>query len=157
MIAVIPEVSHRNWERTKGMAQIHIGMENLKAGEFSFDGQLKKVIEYNYQDGGPSIVRDGEVFHQAWGPDGVAVVIEPESRDRPHRPEVSDDLAGQLVEAVQREYEGVPVEALSFDRQLGLLLDRAEEWAGRLGCKVVDEAGAKDGDGRPRTVVVAGT
>lgn len=60
----------------------------------------------------------------------------PDGRNRPHRPEVDDDLPEALAERLREENPRIPVEVLSFDDTLGAFLDVAEEYYETVDCYV---------------------
>jgi len=135
-----PAVSHYNWERIRGMAQIHMGTEKVRAEELPFYQQLRKVTEMApYHEMIAEIEESGPMVHAGWGDSGVLVVIRPSGRDRHHRPEVPEELVEEVEEVTGAEYPNIPVGSLAFDRQLELLLDRAEEWGDLIDCVLVNE------------------
>jgi hypothetical protein len=150
LVMAVPLVSHEHWERTRGVTQLLMGTHKVDAGSLSFARQLRQVVaggsyrdvldEYREQQESPlrSTQRGGEteLYHQEWGPDGVTLEITPDARDRPHRPEVPDDLVDDLDEVVLEDYPTVPVDAISFDEKLELLLEAAEEYYGELNCRL---------------------
>jgi hypothetical protein len=132
-----PEVSHRNWERARGLTQIALGTGDIDAGELSFADKLETLVGYDY-DGALEDTEPGEdYYHSEWGKNGVQIPIDPRG-EMTHRPEVPDDLVDRLDEWAAKTHPGLPVSSFDFDEKTGLLLDKAEEYYGELGCRVVE-------------------
>jgi hypothetical protein len=135
----VPKVSHENWEKVRGLAQIEMETMQVKAGSISFAKQLEKITSRGvaFQEA----IEDRETEQnrakfKAW-PDGVKIRIHPDDRDRPHRPEVDDDLVEQLDETAAELFPGVPVEELSFDDTLGLVVDELENTYKKADCHLI--------------------
>lgn len=140
-----PVVSHRNWDRTRGVSQFHMGTFSVRAGELSFAEQLKMVTGYPYREELDRMDEGGlgnsEWVHTEFGRGGAKVPVAPGDRDRDHRPQLDEELVGAVEESCNQQYPGVPASTLHFDRQLGLVLDRAVEYFNRLDCRLVDVSG----------------
>jgi hypothetical protein len=132
----VPQVSHRNWERIRGLCQIHMGTTEVRADELTFAERLETVIQRNYSE-----VSEDEYLAD-WGPDGVVAVIDLEARDRAHRPEVPEELVEEVAEDAQF-YSRAPTDSLPFDRHLDIILERAEEWLETLNSSLMAEQNAK--------------
>ena len=71
--------------------------------------------------------------HSDW--DKGHTVRLPVEKDRPHRPEISEELEEEVTETANTIY-GVPAEELPFEKRLRLIVDSAEEYYERLDCQV---------------------
>jgi predicted transcriptional regulator len=131
-----PEVSHRNWERARGLTQIALGTADIDAGELSFADKLETLLDDGYDDRLEDMEDGEDYYHVEWGEDGVQIPIDPRG-EMTHRPEVPDELAGRLDEWAAKTHPRLPVSSFDFDEKTGLLLDKAEEYYGELGCRVV--------------------
>lgn len=132
-----PEVSHRNWERARGLTQIALGTGDIDAGELSFADKLETLLDDGYDDALEDMEDGGDYCHTEWGKGGVEIPID-SSGETTHRPEVPDDLVDRLDEWAAKTHPGLPVASFDFDEKTGLLLDKAEEYYSELGCRVVD-------------------
>lgn len=140
----VPAVSHRNWERTRGLAQMKIGTWDIAATQFGFNKQLGMLQEGNYVEGiadvgVSSALGDSTHVHKSWGKGGVEVSVDYGGRDRAHRPEVEQEVVDELEEWVGEQYPVVPAESLDFDEQLDLFLDKVERFYSKLDCQLVEE------------------
>lgn len=136
-IMKVPEVSHRNWERARGLTQIALGTADIDAGELSFADKLETLLDDGYDDRLEDMEDGEDYYHVEWGEDGVQIPIDPRG-EMTHRPEVPDELAGRLDEWAAKTHPRLPVSSFDFDEKTGLLLDKAEEYYGELGCRVVE-------------------
>lgn len=123
---VVPQVSHRNWWLTRANTQIALGTMEVDPRELRFEDCISTITP------GPDRMSYRERLndkHTYKLPEWDAVEIEWEAGDtsRPHRPDIEGDVE-EWTEMVQREWLGVPVEKLSFDRKLELLLTRRHEY-----------------------------
>lgn len=132
----VPQVSHRNWERIRGLCQIQMGTTEVRANELTFAERLETVIKFDYSE------IDEDSYLKAWGPNGVIAEIEPEARDRAHRPEVPEELAEE-VEEDSDFYSTAPTGSLAFDRQLDIILEQAEKWLEPLNCSLMPASEAQ--------------
>lgn len=153
----VPAVSPRNWALCEGLAQIKMGTYDVDAGGLGFPkqvemladipaGELIEHIDEKESQSGPfqpqyqaRRQRGGrtEVYHNDWGKNGTTVHVSTGGREKDHRPDVPEDVIGQLDDWVAEQYQNVPVEALSFNDKLTLLTDKVSEYFERLDCSVV--------------------
>ena len=149
-----PRVSHYNWERLRGVAQIDVGTDRVGVEDLSFNKWLDVAVPDDLEDSDPYLEKVDEFemgekdpagyIHSDWK-DGVEIEVDSGGRDRPHRPYIPGELVERLNQAVQREYPSVPVASYSFDDLLGLYLDRKLEYLEYLDCHVVGNID-KDGN-----------
>ena len=139
MTMVIPTISHRTWERTRGLAQIAMGTDKVAAETLSFSKQLELLLEPEpgWYSERIEATEEGDFYHTGY-PDGEKVQIQPDERERPHRPELSEELLERLREQVDGEYYGVPAEALATDKLIELVLDKVEEYYAHLDCYLIE-------------------
>ena len=125
----VPSVSHRNWWLTKANAQIAMGSKEIDARNLSFEDCISLIaMDEPYRE---MAKEEGyDYYHPEW--DSVEIVWAAGDRERPHRPSLPSEEMDEWVEMVQNEWPGVPVESVSFDRQLALFLKRRHEWYMRL-------------------------
>lgn len=133
-----PAVSHRNWERTRALAQMQMGTHDIRADDLSFEDRMLMLIQMSPEESMRDRDPDVDYYHEEWGPDGVEIVAAVTSGST-HRPEVSDDALEALDEWVEKEYPHIPVESVGFGDKLGLLLDSAQEYLNGLNCRLVPE------------------
>ncbi len=136
----VPHVSHDHWERTRGLAQFSMGTLRIDASKLSFQEQLASVARPEGQDPYWEDIDEMEKSRKSYSHaefDGEVVVTIEAGGGRTHRPEVDDELVEQLQESVSREYPNVPVDGLSFDDLLELLLERAERYYELMDCELV--------------------
>lgn len=140
---LVPKVSHDSWERVRGFSQIALGTDKVDVNQLSFSDRLVQLM--SCPGGGESFrVAADEVrnslnnYSSAQWPEGKEILIHPNSQDRSHRPEVSEELAERLTERLYEEYPGMAVDGFGFDKKLQLLLERVAEYYELLGCRVVE-------------------
>lgn len=127
----VPQVSHKNWWRTKANAQVAMGNHQVDAQELAFNTCLELLLTENatYRGMASEHSKDRSVTHSH--PDwerGVTVVRDYGDRERHHRPSVDSDVLSRFEEQVAEEWPNIPTEDLSFDRKLSLLLEIREKW-----------------------------
>lgn len=129
----VPQVSHRNWWVTKANAQIAMGNKEIDARELSFLDCLRLLaVDEPYRK---RATGDGTYSLVEWG--SVEIEWAAGDRQRSHRPHIDEESMDEWVGMVGREWPNVPIESLSFDRQLGLFLKRRHEYFTRLTTEVV--------------------
>lgn len=130
----VPKVSHRNWWLTQANAQIAMGNEEIDSRGLSFIDCLQLIVP----PGGTPYkerAKDGSYSHKEWS--SVKIEWEIEDRERAHRPNMDKESMEEWVEIVGQEWPNIPIESLSFDEQLELLLKRRHEWFKRLSTDIV--------------------
>ncbi|MUV91141.1 hypothetical protein GJ629_15635 [Halapricum sp. CBA1109] len=130
----VPSVSHRNWCRLQGITQFVIGTTSVHPGELSFADQLRACVDY--ADGVRHNLRNDDLGGYTHAELRTPYTFENDStgRDRPHRPEVPEELMDDLVEALNNEYPELPVEDMDFNKQMDLLLDPLAKYYRKLDC-----------------------
>jgi len=158
----VPAISHENWEKTKAVSQFAMGSEKVTPEDISFSKQVETIITLPSDADDPEELKKIETFrgltnylHESTSdypmkstdghglrhrdldtPYYFRVAYD---RDRPHRPQLSSRVADGLENQVEKEWPTTPVEALSTDRQLDLLLDRAVEFFKEIGCYIAPQ------------------
>jgi hypothetical protein len=145
----VPAVSHDNWERTRALSQIAMGTLKVDSNSLSFSKQLERLLESGrafideieekkeVKQTGP--VDPGKLVHQQWE-DGITMEYSPGGRDRPHRPEVPDELVEELRKVVDELFPGVPADEFSANKLLGLYLDEVESAYATVNCTIQKES-----------------
>jgi hypothetical protein len=163
----VPAISHENWEKTKAVAQFAMGSEKVTPEELSFLKQVETIVTL------PSDVDDTEEVEEIETYQGLTDYLRESTseyvitntgghghrhgdldtpyyypvhydRNRPHRPQLSERVADGLETQVRKEWPTTPVETLSTDRQLDLLLDRAVPFFKEIGCYIAPQENKAD-------------
>jgi hypothetical protein len=116
-----------------------MGTLRVDASKLSFQEQLASVARPESQDPYWEDIDEMEKSRRSYTHpefDGEVTVEIESGDDRMHRPEVDDELLEQLRDSVRREHPSVPVESLSFDDLLELLLERAERYYELMDCEL---------------------
>jgi hypothetical protein len=133
----VPAVSEENWQLTRAFSKIYMGTEYMSPDDLSFEGQLELIVEAEKRSDKTLMEeKRREMFdrsQQAWPlADGVVVGYHVKERDHPRRPEVSEDVLEDLTDVLMENFEGLPIDEMSFDKKLemlyGLLSDVAPEY-----------------------------
>ena len=137
----VPVVSPKNWERTAIISHFATGTSLDVVRDLSFEDQLGTILE-----NGPDFVEsanenetdDATHIHSDFRrkPNNPLVREYAVTREKPHRPEVSQSTIDELEQRVMTEKPGVPARKLDFEAKLGVLLDVAERYYSTLHCQV---------------------
>lgn len=158
----VPAISDENWEKTKAVSQFAMGSEKVTPEDISFSKQVETIItlpssvddteeldeietyqgltDYLHESTSDYPMRDTSGHGQRHGDLNTPYYFPVEyNRNRPHRPQLSSRVADGLETQVKKEWPTTPVETLSTDRQLDLLLDRAVEFFREIGCYIAPQ------------------
>lgn len=144
---VVPAVSPRNWERTRGVCHFVMGVPIEVVDDLAFRDQLEVVIDHSgefleqasenrEENNGSSTTYSVHASFDATKDDPYRFVAVPDQQED-HRPEVPKHIVTGLEDAVKSERPAVPASKFDFDRNLGILLDAAEEYYETLQCEIV--------------------
>lgn len=122
----VPAVSEENWQLTRAFSKVYMATEYMSPDDLSFEKQLDLII--SAEEGVDQTLRedkhDEEVVtdNSMWpSAEGVVVGYSIKERDHPRRPEVSEDTVERLTELVEANFEGLPIDEMSFDKKLEML------------------------------------
>jgi hypothetical protein len=107
-----------------------MGTMKIEAGKLSFSDQLDELVGPNYREEIDDMDPENVTHSDFTTSRSLSISTD---RDRPHRPQVPEQLDDDLTKAV-RENTNVPGEKLDFDDRLELFLDVVEQYYRVLDC-----------------------
>lgn len=122
----VPAVSEENWQLTRAFSKVYMGTEYMSPDDLSFEKQLDLIISAE-KGVDKTLMEDKHDEHvltdkSLWPPaEGVVVGCHVGERDHPRRPEVSEDVVEDLTDLVMANFEGLPIDEMSFDKKLEML------------------------------------
>lgn len=136
---VVPKVSHESWERVRGCCQIALGTKAVGVEEMSFADQLAYLLRANKGtlEAIEEVRKNPQGYEHRHWEDGVEVRIRPNEREKPHRPQIPDELEEDLKTWMGEDYGAFDPDSLDFDKNLQLFLDRVETYNELLDCELV--------------------
>jgi hypothetical protein len=132
----VPAVSEENWQLTRAFSKVYMGTEYMSPDDLSFEKQLDLIISEEKRADQTLMEQkhDDKIPGQSAWPlaEGVVVGYHVEERDHPRRPEVSEGVVEDLTDLLMENFEGLPIDEMSFDKRLemlyGLLSDVAPSY-----------------------------